>query len=64
VIRVRAATVFGAQYDCAANIIDHESGWNVHATNPGPGHAFGLPQALPGDKMAAAGPDWRDNPAT
>jgi hypothetical protein len=64
VIRAQAQAVFGAGYGCAANIITRESGWNPHATNPGPGHAYGLPQALPGDKMAAAGPDWRDNPAT
>ena len=40
-----------------------ESGWNVYATNPVSG-AYGIPQALPGDKMASAGPDWRTNPAT
>ncbi len=44
-------------------IITHESGWNVSATNPSSG-AYGLPQALPGNKMASAGADWRTNPAT
>ncbi|MGW2251187.1 LysM peptidoglycan-binding domain-containing protein [Kitasatospora sp. NPDC001660] len=44
-------------------IISHESGWNVHATNPSSG-AYGLPQALPGNKMASAGSDWQNNPAT
>ncbi|MEY9949036.1 LysM peptidoglycan-binding domain-containing protein [Kitasatospora sp. GAS1066B] len=44
-------------------IITHESGWNVSATNPSSG-AYGLPQALPGNKMAAAGADWATNPAT
>lgn len=35
----------------------HESGWNVHASNPYSG-AYGIPQAVPGSKMAAAGRDW------
>ena len=44
-------------------IINHESGWRVNATNPGSG-AYGLPQSLPGNKMASAGNDWRTNPIT
>lgn len=44
-------------------IIGHESSWNVHARNPSSG-AYGLPQALPGNKMAAYGPDWQNNAAT
>lgn len=44
-------------------IVTHESGWNPHATNPSSG-AYGLPQALPASKLAAAGRDWRDNPIT
>ncbi|WP_324606669.1 LysM peptidoglycan-binding domain-containing protein [Kitasatospora azatica] len=44
-------------------IISHESGWNITATNPSSG-AYGLPQALPGNKMASAGADWQTNPAT
>ena len=44
-------------------IISHESGWNVTATNPSSG-AYGLAQALPGSKMASAGADWQTNPAT
>ncbi|MGH3096942.1 MAG: hypothetical protein ACRDMV_13205 [Streptosporangiales bacterium] len=39
-----------------------ESGWE-NKVNPTSG-AYGIPQALPGSKMAAAGPDWRTNPAT
>lgn len=35
-----------------------ESGWRVNATNPSSG-AYGIPQALPGSKMASAGADWR-----
>ena len=44
-------------------IINHESGWRVNATNPGSG-AYGLPQSLPGNKMASAGKDWKTNPIT
>ena len=35
-----------------------ESGWQVRALNPYSG-AYGIPQAVPGSKMAAAGPSWR-----
>jgi hypothetical protein len=40
-----------------------ESGWNVYAENPYSG-AYGIPQADPGAKMAAAGPDWPGNATT
>jgi resuscitation-promoting factor RpfB len=42
---------------------DRESGWNVYAENPYSG-AYGIPQALPGSKMATAGPDWRTSART
>jgi hypothetical protein len=32
--------------------------------NGGGSGAYGIPQALPGSKMASAGSDWRTNPAT
>lgn len=48
---------------CLDLLWDRESGWNPYATNPSSG-AYGIPQALPGYKMAAAGPDWQTNPAT
>jgi hypothetical protein len=51
------------QYPPLNSLWTRESGWNVHATNPTSG-AYGIPQALPANKMAAAGRDWRDNPAT
>ena len=55
---------YGAgQFACFDNIISRESRWNVHATNPSSG-AYGLPQALPGSKMASIASDWRTNPAT
>ena len=50
-------------FDCFNNIIMRESVWDVDATNPSSG-AYGIPQALPGSKMASAGSDWRTNPAT
>jgi hypothetical protein len=50
------------QYQCFSNIVERESGWNVQAQNPS--GAYGLVQALPGSKMASAGPDWRTNAAT
>ncbi len=50
------------QFSCFSWIISHESGWNVHAQNPS--GAYGLPQSLPGSKMASVAADWRDNPAT
>ncbi|PRI11478.1 hypothetical protein [Leucobacter massiliensis] len=40
-----------------------ESGWRADALNPWSG-AYGIPQSLPAEKMAAAGPDWRTNAAT
>ena len=40
-----------------------ESGWNEKAGNPS-SDAYGIPQSLPGSKMASAGKDWRTNPAT
>lgn len=48
---------------CLDELVYRESRWVVTATNPSSG-AYGLPQALPGSKMASAGPDWRTNPFT
>jgi hypothetical protein len=51
------------QYDCLALLWDRESNWNHFAENPSSG-AYGIPQALPGDKMATVSDDWRTNPVT
>jgi hypothetical protein len=51
------------QFSCLNEIYLHESNWDPSAENPSSG-AYGIPQALPGDKMAAAGSDWQTNPAT
>lgn len=51
------------QYDCLVALWNKESGWNTFAHNPSSG-AYGIPQSLPGSKMASAGADWATNPAT
>ncbi len=51
------------QFGCLVSLWTRESGWSVNAYNPD-GGATGIPQALPGDKMATAGADWQTNPAT
>ncbi|MBC7591725.1 MAG: transglycosylase SLT domain-containing protein [Salinibacterium sp.] len=51
------------QYNCLVDLWARESGWNVYAFNESSG-AYGIPQSLPGDKMASAGADWATNPAT
>jgi hypothetical protein len=52
-----------SQFSCLDPLWEHESGWSVTAENPGSG-AYGIPQALPGSRMASAGPDWQANAAT
>ncbi len=52
-----------AEFPCLDQLWAGESGWNPSATNASSG-AYGIPQALPAEKMAAAGADWRTNPAT
>lgn len=47
----------------ALTLIYHESGCRVSATNSSSG-AYGIPQALPGSKMASVGADWETNPVT
>lgn len=51
------------QYACLVSLFNRESHWNVYAGNPVSG-AYGIPQALPGSKMASAGADWQTNPRT
>ncbi len=51
------------QFGCLVALWNRESGWNVNAYNASSG-AAGIPQALPGSKMASAGADWETNPAT
>lgn len=51
------------QFACLVALWKKESGWRVNAYNKSSG-AYGIPQALPGRKMASAGSDWETNPAT
>jgi hypothetical protein len=50
------------QYSCLVILWARVSNWNVYASNDA-GY-YGIPQARPGDAMAAAGQDWRTNAAT
>ncbi|QLD11320.1 lytic transglycosylase domain-containing protein [Microbacterium oleivorans] len=51
------------QFSCLVSLWNKESGWNYQAYNSGSG-AFGIPQALPGSKMASAGGDWQSSAVT
>ena len=52
-----------SEYQCLVLLWNRESQWNPYAENSSSG-AYGIPQALPGSKMASAGTDWRTNPIT
>ena len=52
-----------SQMSCLVPLWMGESGWRVNAENSSSG-AYGIPQSLPGSKMATAGADWQTNPAT
>jgi hypothetical protein len=52
-----------SQMSCLVPLWMGESGWRWNAANASSG-AYGIPQSLPGSKMATAGADWRTNPAT
>ncbi|WP_300406648.1 lytic transglycosylase domain-containing protein [Nocardioides sp.] len=51
------------QFGCLDSLYVRESNWNPRADNPS-SSAYGIPQALPGSKMASAGADWATNPVT
>lgn len=51
------------QYSCLVALWDRESHWRVNAYNSSSG-AYGIPQALPGAKMATVASDWQTNPQT
>ena len=50
------------QFSCLVSLWQKESSWNYQAYNPS--GATGIPQSLPGSKMASAGADWQTNAAT
>jgi resuscitation-promoting factor RpfB len=49
-------------FGCLLDLWNRESGWRYDAENAS--GAYGIPQALPGSKMASAGSDWQTDPAT
>jgi hypothetical protein len=51
------------QMSCLEPLWTKESGWNERAGNQSSG-AYGIPQSLPGNKMAKYGSDWETNPVT
>jgi len=51
------------QWPCLYDLWERESTWNVYAENAASG-AYGIPQSLPGDKMASAGADWQTDATT
>ncbi|GAA1917844.1 hypothetical protein GCM10009737_19110 [Nocardioides lentus] len=51
------------QFGCLDSLWTKESGWSVTADNP-TSSAYGIPQSLPGEKMASEGADWATNPET
>ena len=53
----------GDEWACLDNLWQRESGWSHTSANSSSG-AYGIPQALPGSKMAVYGADWQTNPAT
>ena len=56
-----AAMGFGSdQGNCLIWLWNRESGWRTNAYNASSG-AYGIPQSLPGSKMANYGADWRTN---
>lgn len=52
-----------SEFSCLESLWERESGWSPLAHNPSSG-AHGIPQSLPGSKMASEGSDWYDNPVT
>jgi uncharacterized protein YabE (DUF348 family) len=54
----------GAEWGCLLELWTKESGWNHLTSNYGGSGAYGIPQALPGNKMSSAGADWATNPRT
>jgi hypothetical protein len=50
------------QWGCLDQLWQQESSWSVTAANPS--GAYGIPQALPGSKMASAGADWQTDATT
>ena len=52
----------GNDWDCLVKLWNRESSWLWYAENASSG-AYGIPQSLPADKMAAFGANYRDDAA-
>lgn len=64
--RSKALSKYGwgkKQFKCLNSIWNAESNWRHNADNPN-SSAYGIPQALPGKKMAIIADDWKTNPQT
>ncbi|MFC4532610.1 lytic transglycosylase domain-containing protein [Sphaerisporangium dianthi] len=61
--QMAAAKGWSGEWGCLEKLWDRESHWNERAMNRSSG-AYGIPQALPGSKMASAGADWQVSAAT
>lgn len=53
-----------SEFQCMDGIVSRESSWVHTVWNHQGSGAYGIPQALPGSKMASAGWDWATNPLT
>lgn len=60
---LNAAGIAASNHVYVNYIVSRESRWNVLARNASSG-AYGLCQALPGEKMASFGADWQTNAVT
>ncbi len=61
--QLEAAGLGEGEFICLVDLWNRESRWNHLAENSSSG-AYGIPQSLPGNKMASAGADWETNPQT
>ena len=52
----------GKEWEDLVWLWNRESGWRWNAENPS-SHAYGIPQALPGNKMKSAGANWHEDAA-
>ncbi len=61
--RLGAYSWSSSQMSCLISLWNIESGWRWNAYNASSG-AYGIPQSLPGSKMATAGGDWTTSSKT
>lgn len=52
----------GKEWEDLLWLWNRESGWRWNAENPS-SHAYGIPQAFPGNKMSSAGANWHEDAA-